>query len=137
MTLLYIDDDAEDREFFKEAVDQLDPSILCHTAQDGAEGLKALRDLIVMPDFIFVDVNMPLMNGKQFLVEIKKQIRLRSIPVIIYSTTSHPEELKTFQRLGAFKVLVKPASMAGITRMIRSVVRHETETADREMHLRR
>ena len=130
MTILYIDDDAEDREFFKEAVHELDPAILFHSAKDGVEGLRTLHDLVVMPDFIFVDINMPLMNGRQFLVEIKKQIRLRSIPVVMYSTTSDPRELKSYQELGAFKVLIKANSIAGIGRVIQSVIQDEPIPAD-------
>ena|SRR5687768_11829043 len=126
MTLLYIDDDAEDREFFKEAVRSIDPSIMCYTAKDGMDGLKELRELIVMPDYIFVDMNMPVMNGRQFLVEIKKQLRLRSIPIVIYSTTSHPVEGKDYLRLGAFKVLVKPCSMEKIAELVRSVISNES-----------
>ena len=72
MHILYIDDDAEDREIFKEAITAIDPSYICNVANDGYQGLKALEEFVVMPDFIFVDVNMPRMTGRQFLLEIKK-----------------------------------------------------------------
>ena len=75
MTILYIDDDPDDREFFREAVHYMDPAIMCHTAEDGAKGLRDLDEMIIMPDFIFLDVNMPIMNGRQFLIEIKKRPR--------------------------------------------------------------
>ena len=132
MTLLYIDDDPEDREFFSEAVRHIDPAITCHTAKDGAEGLKDLDDMIVMPDFIFLDVNMPVMNGKQFLIEIKQRPRLRSIPVVIYSTTNYPAERGDFLNLGAYKVLAKPSSLSMISDLISAVLRYETP---RNVHL--
>lgn len=122
MTIMYIDDDAEDREFFKEAVKGIDPSLMCYMAQDGREGLNDLEEMIVMPDFIFVDVNMPIMNGRQFLIEIKKLPRLRSIPVLMYSTTSHSNEINEFLKLGAYKVLVKPNSLSKIEGLVRSVL---------------
>lgn len=125
MTLLYIDDDPEDREFFSEAVSRIDPAIMCHTAKDGAQGLRDLDEMIVMPDFIFLDVNMPVMNGKQFLIEIKQRPRLRSIPVVIYSTTNHPAERGDFISLGAYRVLAKPSSLSTISDLIRSVLRFE------------
>ena len=125
MTLLYIDDDPEDREFFSEAVRQVDRAIMCHTAQDGAQGLRDLDDMIVMPDFIFLDVNMPVMNGKQFLIEVKQRPRLRSIPVVIYSTTNHPAERGDFMSLGAYKVLAKPSSLSTISDLIRAVLRYD------------
>lgn len=119
---MYIDDDAEDREFFNEAVKGIDPALMCYMAHDGQEALNDLREMIVMPDFIFVDVNMPVMNGRQFLLEIKKIPRLRSIPVIMYSTTSHCDEIREYLQLGAYKVLIKPNSLSKIEALIRSVL---------------
>lgn len=129
MTLLYIDDDPEDKEFFQEAVRQLDPDIQCYTAKDGLEGMTALEEMIVRPDYIFVDMNMPVMNGRQFLLEIKQRVGVRSIPVVVYTTTAHPGDLETFRNLGAYKVLVKPGSMQEITNMVNSVIGPERSTA--------
>lgn len=86
---MYIDDDAEDREFFKEAVKDIDPTLMCYMAQDGREGLNDLSEMIVMPDFIFVDVNMPIMNGRQFLIEILvKPNSLSKIQALVKSVLS-------------------------------------------------
>jgi len=125
MTILYIDDDSDDREFFREAVRYIDPAITCHTSKDGAQGLKELEEMIIMPDFIFLDVNMPVMNGKQFLLEIKQRPRLRTIPVVIYSTTNHPVERNDFMTLGAYKVLAKPSSLTSISALVKSVLRYD------------
>src|SRR5688572_30884496 len=67
MTILYIDDDADDREIFMEAVKTISPEIVCYEACDGVEGLVTLHSLVIPPDVIFLDVNMPRMNGKQSL----------------------------------------------------------------------
>lgn len=131
MTIMYIDDDAEDREFFKEAVKGIDPSPICYTAQDGREGLKDLQEMILMPDFLFVDVNMPVMTGRQFLIEIKKIPRLRSIPVLMYSTTSHCDEIREFLKLGAYKVLVKPNSISKIEELVKSVLSDQLRHSQR------
>lgn len=128
---MYIDDDAEDREFFKEAVKDIDPTLMCYMAQDGREGLNDLSEMIVMPDFIFVDVNMPIMNGRQFLIEIKKVPRLRSIPLIMYSTTSHCDEIQEFLKLGAYKVLVKPNSLSKIQALVKSVLSAQLSHSER------
>lgn len=125
MTIFYIDDDAEDREFFVEAARKIDTDLVCYTAQDGAQALRELHEMIVMPDYIFLDVNMPVMNGKQFLHEIKQQVRLRSIPIVIYSTTTRPDERAAFLGAGASRVIAKPSSIAQITGLIRSVIYHE------------
>jgi CheY-like chemotaxis protein len=80
MNILYIDDDAEDREIFREAVQSIDPDIVFNVAQDGLEGLKTIRESSIVPDFIFLDVNMPRMDGRTFLNEIRKISMLHEIP---------------------------------------------------------
>jgi CheY-like chemotaxis protein len=122
MHILYIDDDLEDREIFQEAISQIGPEYVCNVVTDGMQGLRALEDLIVMPDFIFVDVNMPVMNGKQFLEKVKTTPRLRSIPVIMYSTTSYAQERSEYFRLGAKAVLIKPNTFHDICDLLRSVI---------------
>ena len=81
MHILYIDDDLEDREIFREAISEIGPGYVCNVATDGSQGLQILQDFVVMPDFIFVDVNMPVMGGRQFLEKVKSTPTLRSIPI--------------------------------------------------------
>lgn len=131
MTIMCIDDDAEDREFFCEAVRNIDPLLMCYLCKDGVDGLRNLREMIVMPDYIFVDVNMPIMNGRQFLQEVKNLPRLRSIPVIMYSTTAHADEIQEYLKLGAYKVLVKPNTLTKIESMIKAVLHDQLAHSDR------
>jgi CheY-like chemotaxis protein len=123
MSILYIDDDEEDREIFREAVASIDPSIICNIVSDGRQGLNILEELVVLPDYIFADVNMPVMNGKQFLTELKKKTTLRSIPVVMYSTTSQPSEIEEFSRLGAKEFLVKPSSFKKVCETISGIIK--------------
>jgi CheY-like chemotaxis protein len=128
MHILYIDDDNEDREIFKEAISEISPQYVCNVATDGREGLMALEDFVVMPDFIFVDVNMPVMNGKQFLQKLKDTPRLRSIPVIMYSTTSYEQERTEYFNLGARDVLIKPNTFHDICDLLKTVIGHAAST---------
>jgi CheY-like chemotaxis protein len=61
-----------------------------------------------LPDYIFLDVNMPVKDGKQSLVELKKDERLRDIPVIICSTTADKKEIDELYDLGASSFIHKP-----------------------------
>jgi CheY-like chemotaxis protein len=122
MHILYIDDDLEDREIFKEAISEIAPSYVCNLANDGQQGIMALEDFVVMPDYIFVDVNMPVMNGKQFLERIKETPRLRSIPIIMYSTTNYEQERTEYFNLGARDVLIKPNTFKDICHLLKSVI---------------
>ena len=68
------DDDPDDQELFIEALLQIDAQCKCVTAFDGLEALnKLFSQTVYVPDFIFLDLNMPKMNGKECLVEIKKK----------------------------------------------------------------
>jgi CheY-like chemotaxis protein len=85
MTILLVDDDQDDAYIFNEAIVTIDPNIKCIHVIDGIEALQILEDMTV--DIIFLDLNMPRMNGKECLEEIRKRNRLKDIPVIIYSTS--------------------------------------------------
>jgi CheY-like chemotaxis protein len=109
-SILLIDDDEDDRALFKEAVSSLDHDLQCWTANDGQQALDVLTyELIVLPDLIFLDLNMPKMSGIEFLTAIKKNRQHKNIPVIIYSTSSNPEDLRKCQELGATDFITKPS----------------------------
>lgn len=108
MTILYADDDHDDYDILCDALNHLDPSISCHLATNGIEALKILNHSNELPDYIFLDINMPLMNGKTCLFELKRNDRLKDIPVVVYSTTIADEERFELYKLGASSVLEKP-----------------------------
>ncbi|GGF28256.1 response regulator [Flavobacterium limi] len=88
-TVLLIDDDAEDREIFSDSLLSLQLGVRFEEAENGFEALVKLNSAgFKKPDLIFVDLNMPVMDGKQFLILIKQDKNLKDIPVIIYSTSS-------------------------------------------------
>ena len=123
MLVLIIDDDTEDRELFLEAVGKIDPSIKCYSAKDGREAIHVMtNELIVLPDYIFLDINMPVMNGRECLIEIKKNSKLKTIPVIMYSTTSDTNEIKGFYSLGAYDFLIKPANFSKLMDALASII---------------
>lgn len=104
-----VDDDIDDQDLFIEAVNEVDKSIQCISATDCEEALDLLKNRkIGKPDMIFLDLNMPRLNGKQCLAELKKESHLRDIPVIIYSTSSEKRDIEETTRLGAAHFLTKP-----------------------------
>jgi len=120
MILLCIDDDQEDMELFQEAVSIIDKSSVCVFASNGREGLDILRNTI--PDCIFLDINMPIMDGKETLMKIRRDRRFKSIPVFILSTTRDNYEVELCRALGANRFLVKPGSFSELVDCIRSVI---------------
>jgi CheY-like chemotaxis protein len=109
ISVLIVDDDADDRKLFIDAVKEVDRHIECFTASDGQQALEVLRkSASKLPDFIFLDLRMPRYNGKRCLMEIKRDERLKHIPVIIYSTSREVEESQELKAMGAVHFISKP-----------------------------
>ena len=109
MTILLIDDDEDDRKLFFEATAEYDDTIKYVAAADAQEALLYLNDASnTLPDFIFLDLRMPGLSGEQCLMEIKKNSRLASIPVIIYTTSRDEKESVRLKGLGAAHFMSKP-----------------------------
>src|SRR5690349_19380558 len=101
MIILAVDDDADDCEFFCDAIHEINNTIIVIKARNGEEALHTLHENVLLPDFIFLDINMPLMDGKTCLSEIRKDAKFREIPVIMYSTSSNEAEIQHFKAMGA------------------------------------
>ena len=119
MTFLCIDDDLEDLELLCEVITKIEPTFVCHVADDSKEGLDKLTDL--RPDFIFLDINMPMMDGKQTLQAIRSNTEFASVPVCILSTTISETEKETLIRLGASYCLKKPTSYEGLCSSLKRI----------------
>ncbi len=121
MVIMNVDDDQEDREFFCDAMREIDPSITCLIAGSGVEALTVLKSLTELPDFIFLDINMPMMDGKQCLRKLKSIPEFSSIPVIMYSTSTNTAEIRECYKLGAEDFLIKPHSFEKLVNDLSSV----------------
>ena len=102
------EDDEDDQLLFAMAVKEIDNSICLNQAKNGVEALTTLDNMHRLPDLIFMDINMPLMNGFECLLELKTNKHLHNIPVIIYSTSSTPSDVARAYNLGACLYLEKP-----------------------------
>ena len=83
--ILLIDDDIDDQDIFRDAVQELNADLICIIADNGLDGLSKTK-LPPAPDLIFIDINMPVMNGFQYLEAIKKEPGYMHIPSIIFTT---------------------------------------------------
>ncbi|MEO7765777.1 MAG: response regulator [Ferruginibacter sp.] len=106
--ILLIDDDEDDQEIFIAALKDVSDSVICTVLGDANEALQKLVAKDIVPDVIFLDLNMPVMNGQQFLVTIKSNMALKDIRVIIFSTSSHPATIQLTKQLGASDFITKP-----------------------------
>jgi CheY-like chemotaxis protein len=91
--LMIVDDDEDDRSFFIEAISEMGTNYNCYSAENGIDALNQLNSANPLPDYIFLDVNMPVMNGSECLKELKNDPRLQNIPVVIYSSSSYKQSV--------------------------------------------
>jgi CheY-like chemotaxis protein len=132
MIFLIVDDDADDRMLFIEAVREIDKAIECKIANNGEQALTLLRSTgYPLPDFIFLDIRMPRLDGKKCLFEIKNDERLKHIPVIIYTTSKAVEESKELRAMGAFHFISKPKNADEIFYLVAFVMDEQANAARR------
>jgi len=123
MLILIIDDDPDDQGLFREAIQAVDPSIICQYASDGEQALQKLVAQDLMPDFIFLDVNMPIMDGREFIIQLKSRSRLKDVPVFVFSTTSNDKENTQFRNLGARDFIIKPHKFQTLVYEVGAIVK--------------
>lgn len=126
MIVLCIDNDPEDIEFFCDAVKKVDPSISCLSTQDG-EGaldlLSSIKDIQSLPTYVFLDINMPRMNGKDTLKEIRKNDRYSSIQIVMLSTGLTAKDFEDYKRFGANLFMSKATSFQGLCDKLKTVLK--------------
>ena len=116
--LLLADDDVDDCIFFKEALDELPVPATLTTVNDGVQLMNLLKNENKRPHVIYLDLNMPRKNGHECLEEIKGNDGLKSLPVIIYSTSYLAEVVKSLYERGASYYIRKPAAFADLKSVI-------------------
>jgi CheY-like chemotaxis protein len=119
--ILLVDDDAMDRELFREALNSAGLQCRLSEASNGEEGLQVLRGQS-LPDLVILDLNMPVKDGRQTLAEIKSDPALRSLPVCIMSTSSAHFDVSKAYESGANLFLVKPLDFRQLVEMVRTLV---------------
>lgn len=120
MNILYIDDDLEDIDIFHEAVKAVDTSITYNSATSGKEAFEFLNTAEVLPSHILLDINIPGMDGKLILEELRKEKKFDGIIVIIYSTNSFPKDVEQIEALGS-TFITKANSFNDLCHLIRKM----------------
>jgi len=121
-TLMIIDDDPDDVQIFCEAIHEVDKKIRCLTSGSAEEGLLFLKNAMIKPEYIFLDLNMPRMNGKQCLEQLKKNAQFSEIPVIIYTTSKIKKDADDTMHLGASLFLTKPNKFEDLVNALKNIL---------------
>jgi len=105
--VLLVEDDECDQIFFVRAIRKIENVVLLDVAFNGVEALEKLETLVPLPDLVFLDIDMPLMNGVQCLTEITKKPILKNVVVVMLSNSTDNAELT--RTLGARAFIRKPS----------------------------
>ncbi len=117
------DDDEDDRLFFTDAFSELKINTRVNTFNDGVELMQYLNDVnAILPNVLFLDLNMPRKNGIECLLEIKKNDRFNDIAIAIYSTSSSEEHVEETFVNGANIYIKKPSDFNTLKKILSDVV---------------
>jgi CheY-like chemotaxis protein len=120
MSVLYVDDDAEDAEVFCEAIQTVDAGIICTVFTDHVDVLNEIANSC--PDFIFLDYKMPKVNGVQILHNIQKTECYGRAKIIMYSSFMREREIEECRKLGAHDCLKKSSDFLGLCDSLRTLL---------------
>lgn len=120
LTIFYTDDDQEDLEFFKEIVDIIDENLKVVTHNSGHDLLNALDNPPPTPHVVFLDINMPGLNGFETLKKVKNSDKYHNVPIVIFSTSSDETTIEKSRELGASFYVPK----SGIFEQLKNSIEH-------------
>lgn len=121
-TCLLIDDDRDDQVIFSMALSKALPGIECQLANSGQEAITVLDKTPLSPDLIFLDLNMPAMDGLECLRQIRTLARLAATPIYIYSTTIDLRLRELAMRLGAAGCIEKPQRLRELVSILQKLL---------------
>ena len=126
LQILLVEDDPADVELTQWSMKESKLSAHLHVVEDGLEALAFLRREgkyanALRPDLILLDLNLPRMDGRTFLAEMRADDDLKSIPVVILTTSEAEEDVVKSYRLGANCYITKPVGLTEFTRVVNSI----------------
>ncbi|MCW3102171.1 MAG: response regulator [Bacteroidetes bacterium] len=126
---MIIDDDSDDRNIFAESVNKVNSAFRCLQASNAMDGYERLLKAADLPDYVFVDVNMPNMTGFELLSKIRATEKLKDLKVIIYTTSNQKSAIETAKNLGANGFFTKPEEISALVNYISGLVNERSTAA--------
>jgi CheY-like chemotaxis protein len=112
-TILCVDDDPDDQQMLRYALLEANSGLQVVSAVNGIEALLYLHKAKVsgkLPSLVILDINMPLMDGKQTLADMRKDPDLQSIPVVFFTTSSFEKD-ERFSEQHRVQLMTKPTTI--------------------------
>lgn len=122
--ILLVDDDVDDHEIFNAALTAASNSANCMAIANAIEAFDNLDRKELKPDVIFLDVNMPFMNGLDFLRKIRATKHLEPIHVIMFSRSANPATISAAKEPGTIKFITKPSGLNDLVNVLKPLISH-------------
>lgn len=123
LNILLADDDDDDRLFFRDAINEVKIKTIVTTVNDGVELMEYLnRPDIILPNVVFLDLNMPRKGGMECLKEIRNNSLLKDLSIAIYSTSASEEDIEETFVKGANIYIKKPNDFGELKRVLGEVI---------------
>ncbi len=124
--MLCVDDDEDDRDLVCIAIKEIDPSFDVAHAENGLEAIEFLskaKEAQNLPCLVILDINMPMMDGKQTLAAIKKDEKLKELPVVLFTTSNSPLD-KMYCAQYNVELVTKPSTLFNIKDEVKRLLNH-------------
>jgi CheY-like chemotaxis protein len=124
------DDDRDHGLLFQTVLKQVDPTKILTIVRDGEELMRLLQQQV--PDLLFLDLNMPCKHGLECLLEIRQQLQLRDLPVVVYSSSTHMTDIQRSYLHKADLYMVKPFNSFHLKNALQSILTLEWKNRSTE-----
>jgi len=120
-----IDDDEDDREIFAMALKKAKAEFVCTMARNGKEAITKAHEGDFVPSYIFVDLNMPMVSGRDVVEAFKNIDRFKNVSIIVYTTSSLEKDITELKEMGVTHYLVKPTSFSALVGILSNLFAHK------------
>ena len=128
LSILLVEDDSIEAMKFNRTVAKLDIDCSITEVKNGEEGIKFLKENKSLPNIILLDLNMPKMNGIEFLKILKGDDVLKYIPTIILTTSCHQKDLLDCYKIGVAGYMIKPLKYSEYASKMASIISYWSES---------
>ena len=115
---ILISDDPFDQTIFVKALSDVSPETICFAVTDPSDALYLMSEESLIPNYIFIEFNMPGMDGVQFLKYIKSIESLKDVPVIVHTTSPQANKVIELKESGALAIYLRPYQYLGVRNML-------------------
>lgn len=121
LTVLVIDDDEDDMEMIIDALNENEDVEYVATASEAAKAIVALKEEAFTPDMIFLDINMPVINGFEFQEALKGHRGLDRIPIVFLTTSARETDVSRALKSTAMRYIIKPDRFVDLLKKLQEV----------------